>query len=539
MIVLQAAAAAPPPPAASAPAPPPAPPAPSPSSPVTAQDWAQKRNAAIASAKIKRLERKTGTMTTEHTFSPRQIAGPPTPSNGKTAIPTSLTATEMMSRSEKAALKHKQRNSFGAAKKPTYTPTTTTKNTTKTSSKVKGKGKKTTRPGAERLYKDAQNRRESLEKKRQSLDAEYSFAPTITKRGRNSSPLQQEQGKGLKRAELLYQDALKRKKHQEELTNNLTPTFKPQLSKVSAKTTKRGMKTRKPLYQPNSTQAREQEREKIRQRLAKEKKEKIDSTRISRCKYKSKRKNSDPEPNGVVERMELAAEKSKLLHEKLIQAKEAKENKELSFQPKLSSTKKQQQQRRRSGGSGGSSGSSGSSGSGGTFDRLYRGASEKRQRQEEMRKNKERAAEKELTFRPKIRTKDGKLRLAKQKVNNTSWIDQQVREGTMKLKHKKEAPTYKQVLEAREIQAQMEELTFQPSISSPFSSPEMSTDKRIASQCDVEKELVIDAETEKEKEKEKEKEQNDTTSKAEETSTTSDILEEGMQEGIVSGQEVF
>ena len=42
-----------------------------------------------------------------------------------------------------------------------------------------------------------------------------------------------------------------------------------------------------------------------------------------------------------------------------------------------------------------------------------------------------------------------------------------------------------------------------------------------------------------EKEKEKEKEQNDTTSKAEETSTTSDILEEGMQEGIVSGQEVF
>ena len=58
----------------------------------------------------------------------------------------------------------------------------------------------------------------------------------------------------------------------------------------------------------------------------------------------------------------------------------------------------------------------------------------------------------------------------KKKMDNSKWVNQQLLQGTLKLKHKKEAPTYKQVAEERELQQQREELTFQPAITSPVTS---------------------------------------------------------------------
>ena len=83
-----------------------------------------------------------------------------------------------------------------------------------------------------------------------------------------------------------------------------------------------------------------------------------------------------------------------------------------------------------------------------------------------------RRAEDGASFRPKIREKDGTLRLAKSKIDNSAWIKRQVKEGTEKLKFKKTAPTYKQTYEERELSAQMEELTFKPLITSPLTSPD-------------------------------------------------------------------
>jgi hypothetical protein len=162
--------------------------------------------------------------------------------------------------------------------------------------------------------------------------------------------------------------------------------------------------------------------------------------------------------------MQLAAEKSKALREKLLKEKEEKEKKSLSFKPTIGKGKGRGSSSTHRGGA--------STSGGNTFDRLYQGASVQRERREALLKQKEQASKKNLTFRPKIREANGQLRLAKAKMNNTAWVDQQVREGTMKLKHKKEAPTYKQVAEERELQQQMEDLTFQPSITSPLSSPE-------------------------------------------------------------------
>ena len=382
-----------------------------------------------------------------------------------TATTPSLKAPEL-SRAEKAALKHAHRSSLGSHVQPAYSKP----KPAKSKSALKNNKNIKPRPGCERLYADAKNRRESLEKKRQSLDTKYSFVPKITNRGKTSSPTNE--NKGIKRTDLLYQDAIKRKAHQEELSKQLTPTFKPQLSKVSAKRTQRGNKIRKPLYSANKTKEREEARRLIRERLENEKQAEINSTRIPRQKYKSN--NKEPQPNGVVARMALAAEKSKLYHLKLKSQNEKKKLEETSFQPNLSKSSP-----RAGSNVGGTS----------TFDRLYKGAAEKKERLIQMQKQKEEASSKDLTFRPKIRDKDGTLHLAKIKHNNNKWINQQLQEGTLKLKAKKEAATYKQCYEEREILAQREELTFQPSITSPLTSPESSPVHGIEHEKEI---LVVD-----------------------------------------------
>ena len=384
-----------------------------------------------------------------------------------TATTPSLKAPEdELSRAEKAALKHAARSSLGSHVQPAYSKP----KPAKSKSALKNNKNIKPRPGCERLYADAKNRRESLEKKRQSLDTKYTFVPKITNRGKTSSPTNE--NKGIKRTDLLYQDAIKRKAHQEELSKQLTPTFKPQLSKVSAKRTQRGNKIRKPLYSANKTKEREEANEKIRKRLENEKQAEINSTRIPRQKYKSN--NKEPQPNGVVARMALAAEKSKLYHLKLKSQNEKKKLEETSFQPNLSKSSP-----RAGSNVGGTS----------TFDRLYKGAAEKKERLIQMQKQKEEASSKDLTFRPKIRDKDGTLHLAKIKHNNNKWINQQLQEGTLKLKAKKEAATYKQCYEEREILAQREELTFQPSITSPLTSPESSPVHGIEHEKEI---LVVD-----------------------------------------------
>ena len=382
-----------------------------------------------------------------------------------TATTPSLKSPEL-SRAEKAALKHAHRSSLGSHVQPAYSKP----KPAKSKSALKNNKNIKPRPGCERLYADAKNRRESLEKKRQSLDTKYSFVPKITNRGKTSSPTNE--NKGIKRTDLLYQDAIKRKAHQEELSKQLTPTFKPQLSKVSAKRTQRGNKIRKPLYSANKTKEREEARRLIRERLENEKQAEINSTRIPRQKYKSN--NKEPQPNGVVARMALAAEKSKLYHLKLKSQNEMKKLEEISFQPNLSKSSP-----RAGSNVGGTS----------TFDRLYKGAAEKKERLIQMQKQKEEASSKDLTFRPKIRDKDGTLHLAKIKHNNNKWINQQLQEGTLKLKAKKEAATYKQCYEEREILAQREELTFQPSITSPLTSPESSPVHGIEHEKEI---LVVD-----------------------------------------------
>ena len=350
------------------------------------------------------------------------------------------------SREERAALRHKQRNSLGAAKKQIYKPSTT-KTTKKTTST-----KTSTREGSQKLYQDSQQRRESLELKRQSLDAECTFTPKLSVR--KATTPEQDENKTTFQTRIALDAAKRKEKHKQNQLAS-TPTFKPVLSKVNTKSSERGIKKRQPLYQPNAQKTRKAERDKIRQRLAEEEQAKIDSTKIKRQSYnKCKNKN---EPTNVVERMALAAQKSKLLREKLLKEKEAKEKATMSFKPNI--TKDHHSNR---------NGSSVSSTS--TFDRLYRGASEKRQRIEQMKKEKEQANAKTLTFRPKIRDADGTLHLSKKVLDNKKWIDQQVLEGTLKLKHKKEALPYQQVIEARELRQQKEELTFQPSITSPLTS---------------------------------------------------------------------
>ena len=429
-----------------------------------------------------------------------ELLNPTAPMAASLPIPP---APKAATRAERAALRHsetQQRNSLGAANNPTNNY----------QKKKKGKSLKKEkeiiklRPQSEKLYQDAQNRRVSLEKKRESLDIECTFAPKITRKGQMSSPPPTDENMRTSRSELLYQDAAKRKAHQEKLKSQLTPSFKPIMSKVSARTSERAIKKRKPLYQPNSMKQRDAEVEKIRQRLELEEQAKIEKTRVSRVVYKSKRRGAAEQQScGVVKRMQLAAEKSKVLHEKLLKEKEMKEKKMLSFKPTIGKGKRSTCSHRAA--------SSSSSTSGSTFDRLYQGASAQRERREALLKQKEQASKKTLTFRPKIREANGQLRLAKARVNNTAWVDQQVREGTMKLKHKKEAPTYKQVAEERELQQQMEDLTFQPSITSPLSSPESDGGRvdGVVLSIDAVKKLGVRLEMEEEKEEKEEKEEDE------------------------------
>jgi len=441
----------------------------------------------LESIKYQAVQTAITTMSTE-------LLNPTAPMAASLPIPP---APKAATRAERAALRHKQRNSLGAAKNPTNNY----------QKKEKGKSLKKEmiklRPQSEKLYQDAQNRRVSLEKKRESLDIECTFAPKITRKGKMSSPPPTDENKRTSRSELLYQDAAKRKVHQEKLKSQLTPSFKPIMSKVSARTSERAIKKRKPLYQPNSMKQRDAEVEKIRQRLVEEEQAKIEKTRVSRVVYKSKRRGAAEQQScGVVKRMQLAAEKSKVLHEKLLKEKEMKEKKILSFKPTIGKGKRSSHRAASSSSSSSGSTSTSTSSSGSTFDRLYQGASAQRERREALLKQKEQASKKTLTFRPKIREANGQLRLAKARVNNTAWVDQQVREGTMKLKHKKEAPTYKQVAEERELQQQMEDLTFQPSITSPLSSPESDGGRvdGVVLSIDAVKKLGVRLEMEEEKE---------------------------------------
>ena len=401
---------------------------------------------------------------------------PPAPATAPVPPPEAVLKAEL-SRAEKAVLKHKQRNSLGAAKKPRYQQNN---KLTAPATKIKQI------PRAEKLYADAQKRRESLEQKRLSIDAECTFTPKITRSGkRSTSPLQD--AENLSRGEMLYRDASKRMEKQKALVQSLTPTFKPMLSKVSTKTTKRGISKRKPLYQPHAQQHKEAEIERLRHKLEQEEKAKIDATRSGRNTYKSK--NNAKQPSNVVERMALAAEKSKLRREILIQQQEAKERALLSFKPNIS--KKNHSSPRHSS-------SSNSDSKTQTFDRLYRGGAERKERLAHMKREQEQESQKTMTFRPKIRDKNGHLHLAKKKMDNSKWVNQQVLQGTLKLKHKKEAPTYKQVAEERELQQQREELTFQPSITSPVTSDDEGCGENL--QQEEEQEQVIGKKEEEEAE---------------------------------------
>ena len=203
-----------------------------------------------------------------------ELLNPTAPMAASLPIPP---APKAATRAERAALRHsetQQRNSLGAANNPTNNY----------QKKKKGKSLKKEkeiiklRPQSEKLYQDAQNRRVSLEKKRESLDIECTFAPKITRKGQMSSPPPTDENKRTSRSELLYQDAAKRKAHQEKLKSQLTPSFKPIMSKVSARTSERAIKKRKPLYQPNSMKQRDAEVEKIRQRLELEEQAKIEES---------------------------------------------------------------------------------------------------------------------------------------------------------------------------------------------------------------------------------------------------------------------
>lgn len=227
-----------------------------------------------------------------------------------------------------------------------------------------------------------------------------------------------------------------------------------------------GSKKRAPLFSPDVLAKRDQARAELKAKLLAEETEQIEKTRVKRTPHPSTRRhsnsNSKGNTSGVVARMEAAAARSKARKERLAAAALAKENAACSFQPnfKTSGTSKT------TGGTGRQTSTKGGS----TFDRLYGGAKAQRERRERARK--EKLAAEAPAFRPKIREKDGKLRLARSKVDNSAWINKQVKEGTEKLKFKKTAPTYRQTYEERELNAQMEELTFKPSITSPLTSPD-------------------------------------------------------------------
>ena len=357
--------------------------------------------------------------------------------------------------------------------KPTYEKTSPTVGASKQSIKKKKKKSKPRKsmPGVERLFADASARKNRLDQRRESLEAQNTFTPKITKLAQKSGlGAKDSAGKDKKsiqalketspiaRSEQLYADAKARSARQaklvEETTANEAP-FKPSLSKVSSRRMSAGSKKRKPLFDPNILKERDAAREELRAKLLAEEAEKIEKTRVKRTPHASHRQKKSNA--GVVARMEAAAARSKLRKDRLRQEQLAKENAACSFQP----NKKTGRSGRKTPKSGGSS----------TFDRLYGNAKTLRQRKEQARKAK--LAAEAPSFRPKIRQKDGTLRLARSKVDNSAWIDKQVKEGTEKLKFKKTAPTYKQTYEERELNAQMEELTFKPAITSPLASPDV------------------------------------------------------------------
>ena len=375
--------------------------------------------------------------------------------------------------------RHIQRKQLAAAPpgKPTYEKTSPTAGA---GAQKKPKSKKRppkSMPGVERLFKDASARKAKMEQRRQSYEAQNTFTPKITKLGRlsvsppgaNASGSQSALNKddttadagGEKseetktRSEQLYADAKARAARHAKRIKDVQATeapFKPTLSKVSARRVSAGSKKRQPLFSPDVLEKRDKARAELKAKLLAEETEKIEKTRVKRTPYQSKRKQGT---NSVVARMEAAAARSKARKERLKLEQLAKENETCSFQPNTNKSSK----------------SSGKTKNGvNTFDRLYGGAKVQRERRENARKK--RLEDEKPSFRPKIREKDGTLRLAKSKIDNSAWIKRQVKEGTEKLKFKKTAPTYKQTYEERELSAQMEELTFKPLITSPLTSPD-------------------------------------------------------------------
>ncbi len=341
--------------------------------------------------------------------------------------------------------------------------------------KKKKKKKKTTQ--GDRLYADAQARRESLEKKRESLDASYTFTPVITRRGHKSagppssaaaaaaSPEQQQQQprqpspakktSPAARAEALFQDAAHRQATKAKRAQDIHAqecSFQPTLSKVSARVVAKATRRRKPLYYPNVNTHRVAERAKLRAKIEAERQAKVDAARVR--KAQGKRLNSKQQAQNVVARMKVAEEKARARKAARLKRIKAQEDALCSFQPQITRSPTARP-------------AAAGSGAGNAFERLHAGGKARSERLARLQREKERREQAQNTFRPKIRNKDGTLRLAAAKKDNASWIERQLREGTLRVKHKNSAPSHKQVHEQREIARQLEECTFKPAITSP------------------------------------------------------------------------